>query len=205
MPAILPPPKRNPRSPTSTVPSAMSRPTMSRARGITDTVRLIWLPNASSAFDPFPQFVKDRWGETKLPDPHLGYLHLTATGGHPGADAGTRDSPLGVTRLPPTSRFTARSAIPPIRGMASVAGSFPAVRVASRHGPSRTTAARHRSRHCTSSRAKKSISSWTACRTKIMTVLRGACASARSNSPARRRASRSYGIRRTISGPARRG
>ncbi len=40
-----------------------------------------------SEFHPFPKFVKDRWGGAKLPDSHLGWVHLTATGGHPGADA----------------------------------------------------------------------------------------------------------------------
>ena len=40
-----------------------------------------------SEFHPFPKFVKDRWGGAKLPDPRLGWVHLTATGGHPGADA----------------------------------------------------------------------------------------------------------------------
>ncbi len=37
-------------------------------------------------FHPFPRFVDQRWGGTKLPDSQLGYLHLTARGGHPGHD-----------------------------------------------------------------------------------------------------------------------
>jgi hypothetical protein len=37
-------------------------------------------------FHPFPQFVDQRWGGTKLPDPTLGFLHLTGRGGHPGRD-----------------------------------------------------------------------------------------------------------------------
>jgi hypothetical protein len=37
-------------------------------------------------FHRFPQFVNQRWGGTKLPDDTLGWVHLTANGGHPGQD-----------------------------------------------------------------------------------------------------------------------
>ena len=139
-------------------------------------------------FHPFPKFVKDRWGGAKLPDPHLGWVHLTATGGHPGSDAKHCAIRRWVSPLAADIESTAHSAIPPKKGMESAARSSPAVRAASRHGPSRTAAARHRSRRCTSSRAKKSTSSWTACRTKTMTVLRGLLSSGRSSSPVRLRA-----------------
>jgi hypothetical protein len=38
------------------------------------------------AFHEFPRFVDQRWGGTKLPDSTLGWVHLTAKGGHPGSD-----------------------------------------------------------------------------------------------------------------------
>ena len=37
-------------------------------------------------FHPFPRFVDQRWGGAKLPDETLGWVHLTANGGHPGPD-----------------------------------------------------------------------------------------------------------------------
>jgi hypothetical protein len=38
------------------------------------------------AFHNFPKFVNQRWGGPKLPDATLGWVHLTARGGHPGQD-----------------------------------------------------------------------------------------------------------------------
>jgi Protein of unknown function (DUF1553) len=38
------------------------------------------------SFHDFPRFVDQRWGGVKLPDAALGWVHLTATGGHPGGD-----------------------------------------------------------------------------------------------------------------------
>ncbi|MGE3315533.1 MAG: DUF1553 domain-containing protein, partial [Planctomycetaceae bacterium] len=35
-------------------------------------------------FHPLPQFVDARWGGAKLPDEKVGWVHLTANGGHPG-------------------------------------------------------------------------------------------------------------------------
>ncbi len=37
-------------------------------------------------FHPFPQFVNQHWGGATIPDPTLGWVHLTANGGHPGQD-----------------------------------------------------------------------------------------------------------------------
>jgi hypothetical protein len=37
-------------------------------------------------FQPFPRFVNQRWGGAELPDSKLGWVHLTAGGGHPGQD-----------------------------------------------------------------------------------------------------------------------
>ena len=37
-------------------------------------------------FHEFPQFVDQRWGGTELPDAAIGWVHLTASGGHPGQD-----------------------------------------------------------------------------------------------------------------------
>jgi hypothetical protein len=37
-------------------------------------------------FHFFPQFVNQRWGGATIPDAMLGWVHLTATGGHPGQD-----------------------------------------------------------------------------------------------------------------------
>jgi Protein of unknown function (DUF1553)/Protein of unknown function (DUF1549)/Planctomycete cytochrome C len=37
-------------------------------------------------FHPFPRFVDQRWGGATLPDSDLGWVHLTARGGHPGQD-----------------------------------------------------------------------------------------------------------------------
>jgi Protein of unknown function (DUF1553)/Protein of unknown function (DUF1549)/Planctomycete cytochrome C len=39
-----------------------------------------------SDFRPFPRFVNQRWGGAELPDSKLGWVHLTAGGGHPGQD-----------------------------------------------------------------------------------------------------------------------
>jgi Protein of unknown function (DUF1553)/Protein of unknown function (DUF1549)/Planctomycete cytochrome C len=38
-------------------------------------------------FYPFEHFSDQRWGGKSLPDPVLGWTHLSATGGHPGQDA----------------------------------------------------------------------------------------------------------------------
>jgi Protein of unknown function (DUF1553)/Protein of unknown function (DUF1549)/Planctomycete cytochrome C len=38
-------------------------------------------------FHDLPRFVDKRWGGSKLPDSKLGWVHLTARGGHPGSDA----------------------------------------------------------------------------------------------------------------------
>jgi Protein of unknown function (DUF1553)/Protein of unknown function (DUF1549)/Planctomycete cytochrome C len=38
-------------------------------------------------FYPFKHFTDQRWGGKVLPDPALGWAHLSATGGHPGVDA----------------------------------------------------------------------------------------------------------------------
>ena len=38
-------------------------------------------------FYPFEHFIDQRWGGKSLPDPVLGWTHLSATGGHPGQDA----------------------------------------------------------------------------------------------------------------------
>jgi hypothetical protein len=38
-------------------------------------------------FHPFPKFVNQHWGGATLPDANLGWVHLTANGGHPGQDA----------------------------------------------------------------------------------------------------------------------
>jgi len=37
-------------------------------------------------FHPFPKFANQHWGGAALPDPKLGWVHLTAGGGHPGQD-----------------------------------------------------------------------------------------------------------------------